>query len=194
MGFSNDKFFRIYEILFNHFLSGSLALIVAETIYEDKSYEKNLLIQTILVSTSNTAILSIANIIKENKDSVSLKYLTNCLKDSKDFFDHPTKIRFNDFVKEVDLSLKTIKDVLTQIEDVRDNTIAHIDRVHVNNQDFLLTNGFIKWVELKKAYFLIENILFEISTYLNFDIKKDMIEISKLDLKKKTIYLLNKLE
>ena len=86
---SNKKLVVLYYRILDYYLSGSMALTVFNIIDGQYAKHNDIFLTTLMISTYNTTILSLANMLKPHKDSVSLNYLITCVKDTKDLFDPP---------------------------------------------------------------------------------------------------------
>ena len=178
------------------FLSGSLAFIVFNTIR--KEYERhpvkqdNIFITTLLTSTYDTIVLSLANAIKPNNDSVHLTYLINCIKNSKDELDAETYDHLTQFIGGFETTLATISPTINRIVEIRDTTIAHLDRNHVNNPSFLLQKPATEWKDVEIAYDVVGSGLIQIGKYLGLgnDIQ-DYIALGNLASTKQTLLVFN---
>jgi hypothetical protein len=192
----NKKLVVLYYRILDYYLSGSTALTVLNMIrqqYEGQSItHDDIFLTTMVNSTYNTTILSLANIIKPHKESVSLDYLITCVKDSKDLFDVKTKNRFLSFVDEINYALSIISTTIERVTELRDKSVAHLDRKHINNPSFFLKKPPMKWDELATAYSVVGSAILEIGKYLDLDNNmEDIIRLADFALTKRTLQVLS---
>ena len=188
---SVEKIIKIYDQIRDQFESGKLAFIVFKAIREQfqKQPERpdDIFITTLVLSTYNTIILSLANTVKPQKDSVHIQYLINCINNSKEIFDSETRKHFNSFIGEFEAALKTIDAIIERIIEFRDTSVAHIDKEHINNPGFLLQKQPISCEDIELAYNVVNRAISEIGKYLNADRPgQEFIGLAYLDLMKKT--------
>jgi hypothetical protein len=99
--------------------------------------------------------------------------------------------RFKLFADELEFALSTISETTKRIIELRDTSIAHLDRKHINNPSFLLQKPPVAWKDLEITYTVIGRGLLEIGTYLGFDNNiQDYIDIANFELMKKTLQVL----
>lgn len=186
---SHEKLIQIYLHTTNYFSLGVLAFVLIKTIREEyqrsQETKDDIFLGTVIISTYNSMILTLANTIKPNKDSIHLFYLLSYIKDSKDLFDTKTYDQLVNFISEVETELDKISHITDSVIKLRNTTVAHLDRKHVNNPLILLQNPPIKWSDMELAYTIIGSGLMEIGKYLDLDFQ-DIITISNFELAKKT--------
>lgn len=189
---SNKKLVVLYYRILDYYLSGSMALTVFNIIDGQYTKHNDIFLTTLMISAYNTAILSLANMLKPHQDSVSLNYLITCIKDTKDLFDPKTENQFLSFADEVNSAISVISATIEQVVELRDKSVAHLDRKHINNPSFLLEKLPVKGDELSAAYLLVESAIFEIGKYLDVDSNiEDSIKLARFDLTKKTLRALS---
>ncbi|MBI5950714.1 MAG: hypothetical protein HY865_03575 [Chloroflexi bacterium] len=110
-------------------------------LYESRKIEQNdILAFTILNSSFNASILSLANLIKHDKQTINLYYLMDLMKKVDNLIDENEQYAFQKFSDQFeDIVLKqsaTIGHVLI----LRDKVIAHIDKKHITDPSFFLEN------------------------------------------------------
>lgn len=169
----DEKIIQIYDRLLNYFYSGEMAFSVLNTIRQERGdrplVDKDLFVFTAVISTLNTAVLVMANLIKPNSDSIHLAYLINCIKLSKSSFDSETYNNLILFVTDFEDALFNIKPITDRVIAMRDTTIAHVDRKLVNNSSVLFQQLPISWKDMTTMYSVVGSGLIEIGKYLGLD-------------------------
>ncbi len=172
----NPKLLQVYDRLVNYFFSGEMALTILNVIrqeYKGKiTSENDLFILASITSTFNTAILVMANTVntaKPNNDSIHLTYLINQIKVSRNTFEPDTYESLILFVHKFEEELAKIAPTIIRVVELRDKTVAHIDRKYVNDPASILQNPPIEWDDMIFAYDLVGSGLLEIGKYLGFD-------------------------
>jgi len=169
----DEKLIKVHDRLVNYFFSGEMAFAVLNTIRQEREnqslIDKDLFIFTSIISTFNTAILVMANTIKPHSDSIHLAYLFNQIKLSQNNLDIETYNELESFVVEFEEALTKVKHITDRIIALRDTTVAHIDRKHVNNQSNLLHNPPVSWDDMTLVYSVVGSGLIEIGKLLGTD-------------------------
>ncbi len=128
-----------------------------------------------------------ANTIKPNSDSIHLAYLLNHIKLSQGNIDPEIYKKLDLFVLEFEDELTRIKHITDRVIALRDTTVAHIDRKHVNNLDALLQRPPISWEDMTFAYSVVGSGLLEIGKHLGLDPNiQDYITLAYFALENKT--------
>ena len=170
MNESKEKINRIYLQLLDSFSSGLLAFVVLKTLREEfqrtKESRDNIFISALFVSTYNTVILALANLVKPNQDSVHLDYLFNCITSSKKELDSEVYAQLSTFISEFQSALEKVAPTINVAITLRDTSVAHLDRKHVNNPLSLLQNPPVTWDDIEMAYEVVGSGLSETGKYL----------------------------
>jgi hypothetical protein len=187
----DEKLLKIHDRLVNYFISGEMAFAVLNTIRKEREnhslIDNDLFVFTSVVSTFSTAILVMANTIKPNSDSIHLAYLLNHIKLSEGNIDPETYKKLSLFVLEFEDELTSIKHITDRVIALRDTTVAHIDRKHVNNLDALLQSPPISWEDMTFAYSVVGSGLLEVGKHLGLDSNiQDYITLANFALENKT--------
>ena len=157
--------------LLDNFSSGVLAFVVLKTLREEfqrtKESRDNIFISTLFVSSYNTVVLSLANLVKPNQDSVHLDYLFNCITSSKKELGIEVYSQVSAFIPEFQSALEKVADTINVTITLRDTSVAHLDRKHVNNPSSLLQNPPVTWDDMEMAYNIVGSGLSEIGKYLS---------------------------
>jgi hypothetical protein len=165
-----EKLIHIYYRLEDAFYSGVLAFVVLKTLREEyRKYptkEDDIFIGAVVISTFNTVILALSNIVKSNSSSIDLSYLFDCITQSKKEFDEKAFDELFHFIEEFRVELEKISLTMDRIIELRDKSVAHLDRKHVNNPKYFLEKLPIKWDDLEWAYDLVGSGLLKIGGYL----------------------------
>jgi len=136
--------------------------------------------------------LSLANVIRPHGESIHLQYLIDCIRASKGLFDRETRKRFEGFSGEVEMAFKTIAPTVDRVVQLRDKSIAHLDRDHVNNPGFMLQNPDLSWQDVETAYTVVDSALTEIRRYLALqDPIHEYIGLAYGELQRETLQVFN---
>lgn len=186
-----EKLQVIYLQLLDRFLQGTLAMTILKTIregYEEKNGNDDIFIYTLVVSAYNTAILMFANTLKSQGGTINLDYLLNSMKaNTKNLFhDTVTRESFSMFIGEVDVLRQELEQVTAAVIELRDKSVAHWDKKHINDPSFFLRDSPTQWEELEQAYFIVEKILSGLGTHLGMDDNSGLYLIARSELQKKT--------
>ena len=152
------KIFLAYIHLISTFLDGYLSLILFESIVSRLVKERmkpgdDILISTIYVSTYNSAVLILSNLINSNPDSIDCFYLINIIRDNKKRIENKPKIEeleraINDF----EFYLNDSKQFAERIKTIRDKRVGHVDRKIVNDPDAIKLDLPIKYRDMNEKY------------------------------------------
>ena len=103
-----------------------------------------------------------------------------------------TENQFLSFADEVNSAISVISATIEQVVELRDKSVAHLDRKHIDNPSFFLEKPPVKGDELSAAYLLVGSAIFEIGKYLDVDSNiEDSIKLARFDLTKKTLRALS---
>ena len=181
---------QIYEKLLDYFFSGVLAFVVLKTLREEfqRTHEgrDEIFISTLYISTYNTIVLALANTVKPSKESIHLAYLFNCIKESKGKFDIVTFNRLSSFMREAETLLNSITATIDAAITLRDTSVAHLDRRHINNPASLINNPPIKWDDIEFAYDIVGSALLETGKLLGLSDLKPYTALANLALSQQT--------
>lgn len=188
-----EKLGQIYYQLLNYLTGGSNSLAVLNAVRvemgEKCQQTDDIFLFTLLNSCFNNSILVMANVIKGNKDSVDYSYLFREIRASESNFESEMFARFVKFADEFEwvLTSSEMSPIFNHILELRDKTIAHVDRKHINNPSYFLEKPPIKWDDLNSAYHVVGNGILEIGKYLNlYQELGDIVVIANFVLGKKT--------
>ncbi len=165
-----EKLIQTYLRLLDSYYSGVSAFVVFKTIREEyrkcHPKEDDIFIGTVVISTLNTIILLLTNALKPDSSSIDLSYLFNCIFQSKNVMDKKTYEKLCLFIVEYKAELGKLAPLTDRIIGLRDKSVAHLDRKHVNNPQDLLEKLSIKWEEIELVYDLVGSGLLKIGEYL----------------------------
>jgi hypothetical protein len=142
--------------LLDYFYSGVLSYIALKSFREE--FEKNkettddIFIGTAVINLYNNAILSMANTIKPNDKSVNLDYLFNIIRYSESSFKPEIFNEIMEFIPHFEKNIEGLSPVTDMTIVLRDKSIAHLDRDHVNKPYIFFANPPIKWEEFENAF------------------------------------------
>ena len=89
-------------------------------------------------------------------------------------------------IKEFETALKGLNTTLDAVNMIRDTTIAHIDKKHINNPNALLISNNPLWDEILSAYSLVGSGLDEIGKYFGLVSALDFVTLANHELARKT--------
>ena len=196
MSKSLESIVEISLRLTDYVLSGVLAFVVLKSIREevikDQQTKEDIFISTMITTSRNTMILTVANTIKPNSDSIHLAYLFNCLRDAKKILGEEKYDQIMSCISEFEAELDYISNITKAIVELRDTTVAHIDRKHVNNPLDLFKDQIISWEDMEKALSIISSGLLDLGKHLGLDRNfPDYAQFAKFVLATKTKQIYN---
>lgn len=177
-----ERLIQIYYYLADNLLSGVSAFVVIKTLQEE--YKKNptkeddIFIGTLVISYFNAIILALSKFAKSDSRSIDLSYLFNCIVESKNDFEEKVYNELLHFIEEYKLELVKISSTIEQVIELRDKSVAHLDRKHINNPRYFLDKPSLKWDKLEWAYDVAVSGLAKIGEYLG--VQPDLISILTL--------------
>jgi len=181
----NDKLAMPYYILLEYLLKGEKALIIFTTIRNRYLLEPDLrdeiFIGTVIFACYDQAILSLCNLLKSDKDSISLHYF--CTLFENQFGD---KNELNDFIQDYINKISNYSNQIEAIKKIRDKTIAHVDRCHINDQRKLIINPPITYDDLETIYGIVGTFIRRVGSQLGFINMESYSIISYQILKQRT--------
>jgi hypothetical protein len=174
----------------NSISSGILAIVVINTLREKYSQSKetkeDIFISSLFIGSYNTMILCLSNFIKPNNESINSKYLFNCIKDKNPGLESREYSSLLVLIEEFETALAALNNTLDAVIKIRDTTIAHLDKKHVNNPNALLVSNNPLWDDLSNAYSLVGSGLDEIGKYFGLVPILDFVTLANLELAEKT--------
>ena len=181
---------QIYKKLLDYFFSGVLAFVVLKTLREEyqrtKEERDEIFISTLFISSYNTVVLALANTVKPSKESINLAYLFNCIKASETDFAIEAFSRLSSFMQEADGLLRSIASTIDAAIMLRDTSVAHLDKRHINNPVVLINNPPIKWEDMEFAYDIVGSALLETGKLLGLSDLKPYTALANLVLAQQT--------
>lgn len=91
---------------------------------------------------SNELVLSLSKILVEKDDGVTIFYLLNCALAKRKEFPFAKKDSIVAFVKKQKEELQKFEPIVEDLRILRDKTVAHLDKIHVNRPDQVIINYF----------------------------------------------------
>jgi len=183
-----DEITEIFQRLLDYFYTGSLSFIVLDTLRTQidltkRGGDSNFIVAVYLASY-NTLMLALANIAKPDDDSINLHYLFNCIRGSRRSFSGEQYDQLVAFLLEFESALLEIEGTIEAAIKIRDTTVAHLDRKHVNNPSALSIDSPVNWDDLKYAYDIVGNGLLKIGQIFGLSI--DLIILANYRLAQET--------
>lgn len=170
MSKSLEELVHIYLRLIDYLLSGVHAFVVLKSIREelirDKETKDDIFIGTVIISSYNTLVLTLANCIKRNSDSIDLYYFFNCVRGSKKKLGDDKYNQIMAHIEEFEAELERVSNITKAVIELRDTTVAHVDRKHVNNPSALFKDQPIRWDDMEMAISVVSSGLEELGKYL----------------------------
>lgn len=171
MSKSLEELKHIYLRLVDYLLSGDLAFVVLKSIREelirDNETKDDIFIGTVVISSYNTMVLTLANSIKPNSESIHLSYFFNCVRESKKELGDEKYNQIMAFIGEFETELERLSNITKAVIELRDTTVAHVDRKHVNNPSALFKDQPISWEDMEMAISVVSSRLLELGKYLD---------------------------
>ena len=171
MSKSLEELKHIYLRLVDYLLSGVLAFVVLKSIREelirDNETKDDIFIGTVVISSYNTMVLTLANSIKPNSDSIHLSYFFNCVRESKKELGDEKYKKIIAYIGEFETELERLSNITKAVIKLRDTTVAHVDRKHVNNPSALFKDQPISWEDMEMAISVVSSRLLELGKYLD---------------------------
>jgi len=191
MSKSLEELKHIYLRLVNYLLSGDLAFVILKSIREellkDNETKDDIFIGTVIISSYNTMVLTLANSIKPNSESIHLTYFFNCVRESKKKLGDEKYNQIMAHIGEFETELERVSKITKAIIELRDTTVAHVDRKHVNNPSALFKDQPISWEDMELAITVISCGLLELGKHLGLSENlPDYIHLAKFSLTRKT--------
>jgi hypothetical protein len=185
-----EKIVDIILQLQNSICSGILALVVINTLREKYSQSKetkeDIFISSLFIGTYNTLILCLSNFIKPNNGSINSKYLFNSIKDKNPGLESREYSSLLVLIEEFETALAALNYTIDAVITIRDTTIAHLDKKHINNPNAILVTNNPLWDDLSNAYDLVRSGLDEIGKYFGLVPILDFVTLANLELAGKT--------
>ena len=161
-----DEITEIFQRLLDYFYTGALAFIVLDTLRTQVGLTKkggdSYFIVAVYLASYNTLMLALANTAKPDDDSINLHYLFNCIRASRRSFSDEQYDQLAAFLLEFESALLEIEGTIEAAVKIRNTTVAHLDRKHVNNPAALSIDSPANWDNLKHAYNIVGNGLLKI--------------------------------
>jgi hypothetical protein len=170
MSKSLEELVHIYLRLVDYLLSGVLAFVVLKSIREeliwDKETKDDIFIGTVVISSYNTLILTLANSIKPNSDSIHISYFFNCVRESNNKLGDEKYSQIMAYIGDFETELERVSNITKAVIELRDTTVAHVDRKHVNNPSALFKDQPISWDDMEIAISVVSSGLLELGKHL----------------------------
>jgi hypothetical protein len=187
-----EKIVLINNRLLDYFSSGVLSYVIVDTIR--KEYANNqttaddIFIAALVIASYNNSILSLANTIQKNDDSVHIQYLMNSIINSKCSFERGIYEQLKKFIPQLEKALTRISPITEAIIKIRNKTVAHLDKAHINNPSSFFMTPPIKWDEFELAYNVVGSGLVKMKNIIEGGIDfTDFTLLSNWQLMKKTL-------
>ncbi|MBE7436269.1 MAG: hypothetical protein HS100_20305 [Anaerolineales bacterium] len=190
-----SKIIQIYERLLDYFYSGTLSFVVLKTLREQIATSKNgvnsQFVIAIYLSSYNTIVLALANTMKPRDDSINLNYLFNSIRSSEKSLGEEIHKNLTEFLSEFESALQEIDAPIQAALVMRDTTVAHLDRRHINNPAALTIDPPVKWDDLERAYDIIGSGLLRIGKLLGLSHIEDHTTLANFFLANQTRMVFN---
>ena len=169
-----EKIFKTYIHIIKTFLDGYLSLILFESIYTRliklrMRTSDDILITTVFVSTYNTAVLMLSNLINPNPDSIDCFYLINIIRENRKSYSDPHYEKLEEEISNFESYLNENTKFAERIKTIRDKHVGHLDRKHVNDPSSIELDLPIKFGEINDHYSLIREHLQRIGPLIDPD-------------------------
>jgi len=168
---NNSQIKTILDLLCNQLSEGWLYYFCAKSLNE--AYEKHRITSArfffmgTFYASLNEAILTLSKLIINHPDSISIYYLLNYAQNNPSEFQFAAPDKIKQIAEEHKLKLDSFNSLLSNIKFQRDRVLAHLDRKHVNDPDFILTNPPLDMNEVETCYKELHHILNDYNLYYN---------------------------
>ena len=190
---TKDEILKAYEIIYSHFVSGSLDFVLfisLRTLYESKKIESNEILSTTLLNSSfNSSVLSLSNLIKNNSSSINLRQLMKLIVNSKDLLGDADQESFQVFTDQFEDAISKQAATIEHLLILRDKTIAHIDKKQITDPSFFLQKLTSTIGDIESTFVLVEGAIIEVGRYLGFNSINlhDTISLLHFSLRKRVV-------
>lgn len=117
-------------------------------------------------ATVREAVLTLARIMKEHPDSITIYYLFNLLESNPHLFSPHSPEDLRQTVADHKARLEKYESLIESISEQRDRVIAHLDRKHVNDPSHLFAHPHgVNLTELGKCLWEVLDILNSYAVY-----------------------------
>lgn len=186
-----DEIQNSFLFLLDTFYEGLLAFIVYRGIVrryrEYPTDELDIFIYTISITSIKTMSLATANHLQNDRNSITLTYLENIIRNSKKEFDDNTYESLIATFDKLNEAREHHKDLIERVRIYRDQIVAHIDRIRVNNPNDLLERKGITVEDFEALISLVGGALFELGENLGLSPEQeDLTTISNFLLEQRT--------
>ena len=181
-----------------YYLDGYLAFITYRTIKgqlinDAKTVDTDILLTSIYKASYYSMIIVLANFLNPNRDSIDLKYLSNLVFEIRTELPQDKFTLFKEVFNDIDLFITKVSDVQIKIKTLRDNVIAHIDRINITNPDKLDEDSDLLMSDIEDTYHTIRNFLIRIGKLIDqekgLDVPLELLSITEPMVVKKVLRL-----
>ncbi len=180
-----------YMYLLDSYLEARLAFIVysgfvkrnkKNPLNEDDSF-----IHAVILSCIKTIVLILGNHLTNNSDSITLNCLENLVRNSRAQFDKESYKQALNVFSDLNEVIASNNELVQRIVAYRNQIIAHIDRIRVNNPAELLARTKLSLDDFEKLLALIGSFLNEIGSIFGItNTEEDLIQIGNYQLEQET--------
>jgi len=110
-------------------------------------------------ATIEAAILALSRIVVSHKSSISVEYLLDYLEQNPSAFSHVGTDALRKQVATDRKDLAAIAKTIENIKEQRDRTIAHLDKLHVNDPEAVYSHPPLQYQELDQVFMLLLRIV-----------------------------------
>jgi len=186
----------IHDRLLNYFLEGEGGYIVfmgLRKAYKLQPFlEEDIFISALANFSLKTMVLTLANILVDDRDSIRLNYLFNCIINSKQQFKEKEYKEITETIAECKKLLVDNEQIVNKVVESRNKGVAHIDIGQVTKPDFFTEMGTIKVEEFGLLFSIIGSVLFELEKYFGLHPNAtDFVDIGNFNLESKTVDVYN---
>lgn len=142
--------------LAHQLFKGWAAFQVAKNVYRGRTSQRVNSVHWffgIVEETSiETAILYLSKIIIPQRSSISIQYLLNYVEQNPQSFPKIQEEVLRNIIREDRDQLETINTLTANVKEQRDRTIAHLDKLHVNNPSGVYSHPPLDYNEVENAF------------------------------------------
>lgn len=161
----------ILDLLSNQLSEGWLYYFCAKSLND--AYQKHRInsarffFMSSFSASLNESILTLSKLMINHPDSISIYYLLNYAQNNPSELKFATPDKIKQATKDHRLKLDNYNSLLDNIRFQRDKVLAHLDRKHVNDPDFILSNPPLDMNEVEVCYKELHRILNDYNQYFN---------------------------
>lgn len=145
---------------------------------DTKEDREDLFLTSLYLGLINNVILSLANFSKQGDKSINFSFMVNCIKNMHPVMPDDEYGHLLTELDEFEHQVQTMTSTLNSIIVMRDTTIAHIDKRHINNPRSLEITNSPYWDEITDVIRIIADGLDKVGVYFGLNPSLPYAEIT----------------